>query len=195
MGTSTFCDGFGCHTTSYAIHWNGTQWTLAGKPPGVSLGGVLTLGPNKALAVGTFSVGTLIARWNGKSWKTVPSPDPVRGGELNEVISVRGNPTKLWAVGAFFNENTEWRTLILNSPSDTQGTVTGSTGVSDAIVSWFGPSTGSATTDIFGNYAAAGLLAGTYTFAATANGCTPTIATVEVIAGKTVKKNLDINCP
>jgi hypothetical protein len=149
------------------------------------------LGPNNVFAVGTYSVGTLIARWNGNSWQTVPSPDPEVGGALNEVIATTG---KLWAVGSFFNEDIELRTLVVDAPSETQGAVVGDTQVSGAIVSWFGPATGSTTADEFGDYAAAGLPAGTYTFVATADGCDPAIATVEVVAGKTVRQNFDINC-
>jgi len=66
--------------------------------------------------------------------------------------------------------------------------------VSDAIVSWFGPAAGSATTDVSGNYAVAGLPAGSYTFVASADGCDPAIATVEVIAGTTVRQNFQISC-
>jgi len=85
--------------------------------------------------------------------------------------------------------------LVVDSPSETQGAVVGDTGVSGAIVSWFGPVEGSTTADSFGNYAAAGLPAGNYTFVATAGGCDPDIATVDVIAGKTVRQNFEINCP
>ncbi len=60
--------------------------------------------------------------------------------------------------------------------------------MSDAIVSWFGEVTGSTTTDSFGNFAAAGLPAGSYTFVASADGCSPGIATVQVVAGKTVRQ-------
>ncbi len=81
-----------------------------------------------------------------------------------------------------------------NSPSDTQGAITGSTGVSGATVSWFGAVNGCTTTDIFGNYAAAGLPAGTYTFIATADGCDPDIATVVIVAGKTARQNFSIDC-
>ena len=192
VGTSVFCDGFGCYFSPYAIHWDGTQWRLTTVPAGSSLSGVEAQSAKSVTAVGTYSLGTLIIRWNGKSWKTVPSPDPEVGGELNEITSTRG---KLWSVGSFFDSSYDQRTLVLDNPSATQGTVTGSTGVSGAIVSWFGPVTGSTTTDIFGNYAAAGLPAGSYTFVASADGCSPGIATVQVIAGKTVTQNITINCP
>jgi Carboxypeptidase regulatory-like domain len=190
VGNSVFCFPKFCTSSSYAIHWDGSQWE-ATPVPGASLGGVQVLGLNKVLAVGTYSIGTLITRWNGSSWRTVPSPDPESGGALNEVIAT---PGKLWAVGSFFNQDNELRTLVLDAPSATQGAVVGDTQVGGAVVSWFGPTTGSTTADEFGNYAAAGLAAGSYTFVASASGCDPDIATVDVIAGTTVRQNFEINC-
>ena len=167
---------------------NGASPTV---PAGTSLSGVEALSAKNVTAVGTYSIGTLIIRWNGKSWKTVPSPDPEVGGALNEITSTTG---KLWAVGSFFSSDNDLRTLVLDNPSATQGTVTGNTGVSGAIVSWFGAVNGSTTTDSFGGYAAAGLPAGSYTFVASAGGCSPGIATVQVIAGKTVRQDIAISC-
>ncbi len=190
VGSSVFCGPKFCTSASYAIHWNGSQWE-ATEVPGAFLGGVHALAPNNVWAVGTYSVGTLIIRWNGNSWRTVPSPDPETGGALNEIIAAAG---KLWAVGSFFDQDNALRTLVVDSPSETQGAVMGDTGVGGAIVSWFGPAEGSATADSFGNYAAAGLPAGTYTFVASAGGCDPDLATVEVIAGTTVRQNFEINC-
>lgn len=191
VGVSVTCDGFGCYFSSYAIHWNGTQWVLT-KPPGTSLGGVQAMGRNRAVAVGTFSLGTLIARSNGKSWEEIPSPDPEAGGGLNEITSTTG---KLWSVGSFYTRDFEQRTLILDNPSETQGTVVGNAGASGATISWFGATTGATTSDIFGDYGAAGLPAGSYTFVATYQTCTPVIATVQVIAGRTVRQNFTITCP
>ncbi len=190
VGNSVFCDGFDCDFFSYAIHWDGNNWTLT-HPPGTSLGGVQALASNNVYAVGTFSLGTVITRWTGRSWKLVPSPDPEAGGGLNEITAT---PGKLWAVGSFYDDDFEQRTLVVDTPSATQGTITGNVGVSGATVSWFGAVNGSTTTDSFGNYAAAGLPAGTYTLVATAEGCDPAADSVQVIAGRTVRKNLGIDC-
>ena len=190
VGQSIFCDPFTCYSYSYAIHWDGNRWTITGVP-GVSLGGVQALGPNDVWAVGTYSVGTLIIHWNGRNWRTVPSPDPETGGELSEVTAVGG---KLWSVGSFFTEDIDLRTLVVDAPSQTQGAVTGATGVSGATVTWFGPVEGSTTTDTFGRYQEGGLPAGSYTFVATYGGCDPDIATVEIIAGTTVRQNFSIGC-
>ncbi len=110
---------------------------------------------------------------------------------MNEITST---PGKLWAVGSFYDDDFEQRTLVLDTPSATQGTVTGNVGVSGATVSWFGAVNGSTTTDIFGNYAAAGLPAGTYTLVASADGCDPAAESVRIVAGRTVRKNLAIDC-
>jgi hypothetical protein len=190
VGFSIFCVDEYCYSVSYAIHWNGTQWDLT-SPPGASLGGVQVLGSRNVVAVGTYSVGTLIARWNGNDWQTLPSPDPETGGALNEVTVTAG---KLWAVGSFFSQGNELRTLVEDAPSETQGAVVGATHFSGAVVSWLGPDTGSTTADALGSYAAAGLPAGNYTFVATAGGCDPDVSIVEVIAGTTVRKNFQLNC-
>jgi hypothetical protein len=101
---------------------------------------------------------------------------------------------KLWTVGSFFTQDNELQTLVADAPSATQGAVVGDTQVSGAIVSWFGCVTASATADAYGNYAIAGLPAGSYTFVASADGCDPAIATVEIIAGTTIRQNFQINC-
>jgi hypothetical protein len=97
-------------------------------------------------------------------------------------------------VGSFFSQGNVLRSLVEDAPSETQGAVVGATHFSGAVVSWFGPDTGSTTADAFGSYAAAGLPAGSYTFVATAGGCDPDVATVEVIAVTTVRKHFQLNC-
>ena len=194
VGASVSCSGdSGCHSSPYAINWDGAQWRITPVPDGSSLlSGVEALSSTNVRAVGTYSLGTLIIRWNGDSWKTVPSPDPEAGGGLNEITST---PGKLWSVGSFYTGDFEQRTLILDNPSETQGTVVGNAGASGATISWFGATTGATASDIFGNYGAAGLPAGSYTFVANFQTCTPVTATVEVIAGKTVGQNFTITCP
>jgi hypothetical protein len=73
--------------------------------------------------------------------------------------------------------------------------VVGHTNVSGAVVSWFGPETGSVGTDQFGNYVAGGLTAGAYTFVASdAGGCQPATAQVTVPAGETIRQDLHLTC-
>jgi carboxypeptidase family protein len=72
--------------------------------------------------------------------------------------------------------------------------VSGHTNVSGALITWFGPANGSTETDINGDYAVAGLPAGTYDFIASADGCKPDSAEVTVFAGQTTVQDFHIDC-
>ncbi len=100
----------------------------------------------------------------------------------------------LWAVGSYYPQNdfSQLQTLVLEAPSATQGAVYGNIGYGNTTVLWIGPVTGSTTTDSFGNYAAAGLPAGSYTFVATGDGCDPQQAVVQVYAGEFVLQDFDL---
>lgn len=68
-----------------------------------TLFGVAATSARNAWAVGQFQSGqvtrTLIAHWNGKRWRRVPSPNPARAGDnLNGVAAT--STTSAWAVGA-----------------------------------------------------------------------------------------------
>src|SRR6266702_2801268 len=96
-----------------------TAWT-GGQPPSVGTGGsvlaaVTVLSPCDAWAVGRFSdadvLQTLIAHWNGATWKQVPSPSPgISVNQLNAVSVVSAH--NAWAVGGFDQGGVE-KTLIL----------------------------------------------------------------------------------
>jgi hypothetical protein len=93
--------------SSLIAHWNGTTWNPVRSPnPGGLAGnnylwGVAAISSARAWAVGTHCTystcaveETLILRWNGTTWKRVPSPP---GG----LFGVAGtSPTSAWAVGA-----------------------------------------------------------------------------------------------
>lgn len=177
---------------SIVEHGNGTEWTIDYDLPGATLYGLEAISANDVWAVGTHSVGTLIVHWDGQEWSTVPTPDPGNGGDLLAIDAVTADD--LWAAGAFLGDDYDSQTLILQAPSDTQGAVVGDTNVSGAIISWFGPASGSTTTNSFGEYEAAGLPAGSYTFIASASGCDPDVATVTVIAGTTVVQDFQLGC-
>ncbi len=172
--------------------WNGSQWAAIYNVPGTLLYGVEALAANDVWAVGTNSVGTLILHWNGAAWESVPSPDPENGGAVNG-IDVDSDGV-LWGAGSFYNDDYDLRTLILQAPSTTQGSVVGDTNVAFATVTWIGAVTGTTTTDSFGEYGVAGLPAGSYTFIVSIAGCEPAIAQVNVIAGTTVTRNFSMNC-
>jgi hypothetical protein len=175
-----------------AEHWNGSQWTRVDLGGVQALWGVEAIASNDVWAVGTSGFGPIILHYDGQSWDIVPTPAEFDGGQLNGVISTPSG--KLWAAGNFFPESIGSRTLVVDAPSLTQGAVAGNTGVSGAVVSWFGPTSGSVETDVFGAYAIGGLPAGDYFFVASAQFCTPASANVTVIAGTTVTQNLPIDC-
>jgi hypothetical protein len=91
-----------------AERWDGLAWRVV-KSPNVGqawnqLNDVVALSRHKAWAVGTYTdtqshAGrTLIERWNGTSWRVVPSPNAGTGNnELLGVAAVSG--TNVWAVG------------------------------------------------------------------------------------------------
>jgi hypothetical protein len=177
--------------TGFAEHWDGTEWTRFDLADAQVLYGVEAVAANDVWAAGTTGFGPVILHYDRQSWSEVPTPQP-GGGQLNDITAAPGG--RLWAVGSSFFDFEGFRTLVMEAPSTTQGSVIGDTGVSGALVSWFGPTTGSVSTDSFGEYTTAGLPAGDYTFFASAAGCTPATAEVTVIAGVVIVQNLPISC-
>jgi len=96
-------------------HWNGTRWSHVASPsPGDSngLGSILTgvagTSASNVWAVGEYSSGTselsLTARWNGKAWQQVASPN--LGGTStyarNRLEAVAAtSASNVWAVGSW----------------------------------------------------------------------------------------------
>jgi hypothetical protein len=89
-----------------ALHRSGTSWAEVPLPDasGIEVDGVSALSPGDAWAVGAGPgkpyANTLVLRWNGTSWRRVPSPspDPGRGSGLDSVSA--DSPSDAWAVGA-----------------------------------------------------------------------------------------------
>jgi Carboxypeptidase regulatory-like domain len=184
---------FGEHVTFAPLieHWDGRQWSVNPFVPGQLLYGVKAIAPNDAWAVGTDGARQIILHWDGSSWSRVPTPSP-GGGRLLDVEA--SGPADLWAAGWFSDRDFRQRTLVEQAPSRTQGTVLGHTNVSGALITWFGPVSGSTETDPFGDYDVAGLTAGTYDFIASADGCQPDFAEVTVIAGQETVQDFHIEC-
>lgn len=107
---------------SLILRWNGRSWTQAKSPnPGFPtmanfLRGVAATSPNSAWAVGNTSVlaasRTLIARWNGTSWRRVTSPN---GPGISEVLQgvATVSASNAWAVGFDAKAGSFERALIL----------------------------------------------------------------------------------
>jgi hypothetical protein len=92
------------------MHWNGTAWKRAPVAVRGQLTGVAAGPAGLAWAVGTrytaASSAPVVARWNGRAWVRVPSPEP-RGGSLLKMAIVSARDA--WAVGSITS-----RTLILH---------------------------------------------------------------------------------
>jgi hypothetical protein len=103
-----------------AMRWNGTRWHIV--PIGLwkvigSLDGAIVMpGSGRVLAVGTRYPGpgdhtssqTLALRWNGSSWRRVPSPSPGKTSGFTDV-DVAGSA--IWAVGGFHRQGEVTRVL------------------------------------------------------------------------------------
>jgi len=202
VGARVVDDGFTIHWQAIAEHWNGTQWSIDYAVPAQVLYGVEALGPNNVWAVGTDSYGPIILRYDGSSWSEIATPEWGRGGRLAGIdavmkltVSSRGTKQQeLWTAGSYRPGQGPSRTLTQRAPSPSQGAVVGSTNVSGATVAWFGPESGTVSTDTGGDYEVGGLTAGTYTFTATYPTCGPDSATVTVLAGQTIRRDFHISC-
>src|SRR5262249_61154849 len=88
---------------------NRFSWQKVSSPsPGLNynfLSGAAATSASNAWAVGSYDSGTgrnagLIERWNGTSWKQVPSPNP--GSVNNDLFGVAAtSATSAWAVGVY----------------------------------------------------------------------------------------------
>jgi hypothetical protein len=115
---------------SFAIHWDGADWTRFSTPnPSARqthLSAVSTASPSDAWAVGyyipnggsTEAAKTLVLHWDGVSWSRVPSQNGGLGwNALNDVAAI--TPTDLVAAGWFGWSGTS-RVLALDGPSWTR---------------------------------------------------------------------------
>jgi len=97
-------------------------WHVQTGPPGARESNEL-LGVSVASSGGVWAVGvtlpsggparTLVERWQGRAWRTVPSPDRLSGGNfLNAVVALSASDA--WAVGLSRSPGGPARTLILH---------------------------------------------------------------------------------
>lgn len=105
------------------LHWNGTAWARipspnpAGRGRGDSLTAVSALSPSDPWAVGVGagtasppSSSTIALHWNGKSWRTLPTPNPTAESALEGVSA--DSPSDAWAFGTYFSGNLEESFLL-----------------------------------------------------------------------------------
>ena len=112
----------GISVKTLILRWNGTAWKRVPSPsPAPSKGladllnGVAATSAGNAWAVGDISCGcgpgpSLILRWNGTTWKRVPSP-PAGGAALRGVAATSARSA--WAVGDTMTGDTSFKTVIL----------------------------------------------------------------------------------
>jgi hypothetical protein len=107
-------------------HRTGAAWTVVASPDPLTgatdidtLAGATATSASNAWAVGTYTHGapgkTLIAAWNGGSWKLVPSPSPGgRDGESSLLAVAASGACNAWAVGTYMKAAGAARTLALH---------------------------------------------------------------------------------
>lgn len=128
------------------MHWNGRSWkTIPSPNPGGAtrdniLGAVTAITASNVWAVGTYFDGTanrtLTMHWNGRSWKTVRSPNPGGVTHPNGLAGTAGvSASKVWSVGSYWNysyfngtanrgvierwNGTSWKAVATPSPGGT----------------------------------------------------------------------------
>jgi hypothetical protein len=104
------------------LHWNGKTWKKVPSPdPAGGSGTNVLFAVDATSASNAWAVGfseaksttrTLIARWNGKAWRAVPSPNPggTAAGDILRGVTVTG-ARSAWAVGSTMSGKVR-RTLI-----------------------------------------------------------------------------------
>lgn len=115
--------GSGSTLASLIVRWNGNSWTQVKSPnPGSPteanlLRAVAATSPHDAWAVGDTSImafaRTLIAHWNGKSWRHVTSPN---GPGITDILQgvAATSSSNAWAVGLDLKNGTFERAIVLH---------------------------------------------------------------------------------
>ncbi len=110
-------------------HWDGTAWTHLPSPdPGGPthdnlLLSVAATSATSAWAVGDYYTGitdqSLIVRWDGTTWKRVPSPNPgSQANVLRGVVAI--SPSDAWVVGSYYSTAHQTLTAHWNGTAWTQ---------------------------------------------------------------------------
>jgi hypothetical protein len=101
-------------TQPFAMHFDGTQWSIVTVPAPANsffntLASVTAIASNDVWAVGSTTNNTatvtLTEHWDGNTWKTMPSPNAGREGNIqgeNQLLGVSAISTSdVWACGFF----------------------------------------------------------------------------------------------
>ncbi|MEO8285148.1 MAG: kelch repeat-containing protein [Chloroflexota bacterium] len=116
------------------LHWNGTQWTIAGPTGGYH--DIQVVGPNDAWGIAGAVTGiSTIGHWNGTAWSESPYPAPQPFGccTFNDLSA--WSPSDIWVVGSwqgfdrqyiiFHWNGTDWQRVL---PTDAQAGSSGRPG-------------------------------------------------------------------
>lgn len=91
--------------TQFALHWNGTSWSV--KSPGGSgyLFSVADISPTDAWAIGDTSTRGVLEHWDGSNWTQVATPDPTPQ-DPNHLQSFQAisaiSTSDVWLVGIYY---------------------------------------------------------------------------------------------
>ncbi len=120
-------------TLTLIEHWAGSSWTVVTSPnvgPGSvyqsnRLEGITAVSPTDIWAFGSYTVAngsgqqkTLLLHWDGTAWTIAPSPSPVKGSFVSDLLfaGVSPSPGNVWIVGSE-DEAPHEGTLAINSTS------------------------------------------------------------------------------
>src|SRR4029077_5217181 len=133
--------------------WDGTTWSLMATPSVDRLHmdnylfSVSALSANNIWAAGaTFAPtqtaspsDTVVAHWDGATWKALPSPDGANGS-FNELNAILATPTSVWTAGDYVNSAQTQGLTLFEKMCISPPTVTGVLPISGNAVGNYGSS-------------------------------------------------------
>jgi hypothetical protein len=179
------CGEGGICTSSYAAVLNGPTWTVVPAGGGTNLAGVVAAGSTVLAAGGT---GVWQLSTTGASPQVIPTQNAAQLTAIGADLAGH-----LWAVGWTDIQGT-LAPGIINAPGIGQGGIVVTAGAANATVSWTGPTSGTGTTDVSGQFATGGLPDGSYTVIASLPGCQPGVSIATVTAGIATPVNAQVRC-
>lgn len=130
--------------TAFAMHWDGTAWSVASLPSTIGLGSSLSsvdvINSTDVWAIGSIfslagsSTNALALHWDGTQWTQSATPTPAKAAQpasVNPFGIVALSSTNVWAVGTF-RGNTNYHTLIMHWNGFEWKVVASPTGATDS---------------------------------------------------------------